>query len=123
MTTSASFLRTTGGSARVDADRADRAGNTSQGKNMMISKTLRTLAPRLAAMAIVTLPLFSASPAKADKTCGAFTVVLDTGAVFRGKQDLVIPASRLGQTAHVRGTFTQFDVDLTTFTVFNYALT
>jgi hypothetical protein len=89
----------------------------------MISKTLRTLVPRHATMAIVILLCFSASPAQAGKTCGAFTVVLDTGAVFRGKQDLVIPASRLGQTAHVRGTFAQFDVDLTTFTVFSYELT
>jgi hypothetical protein len=85
-------------------------------------RSARALKMAVAASALIAL-LFAVVPARADKNTGAFTVTLDTGAMFAGRQSVVIPASHLGMSAHVQGTFVSFDVDLTTLTIANYTLT
>ena len=81
---------------------------------------LRTLGSGLLVAAGI-FPL--AAPAQAKKDCGTYTVTIGAR-TFSGKQDTRISARDVaGQIARVRGTFTEFDVDLDTFTVRNYTMT
>lgn len=65
---------------------------------------------------------FLSTPAHAKKSCSAFSVTIGIK-VFSGKQSIMVRAARVNnQTAHVKGKFADFFVDLNTFTVTNYTL-
>jgi hypothetical protein len=78
--------------------------------------------PRCAAVAVavVALALLPATPARAGKDCGAFSVVFQEGTVS-GKQDRTI--STAGRFALVKGQYIEFTVDLATFEVIDYTMT
>ena len=67
-----------------------------------------------------------ATSAFAKSDCGFFTVTIGdkTYTAAGGDNRLILPASEVsGQTATVKGTFVEFEVDLDTFTVTDYILT
>jgi hypothetical protein len=60
--------------------------------------------------------------AKGGKSCGVYSVTIGNQ-VFTGKQTILVPAGNVnGKIAHVKGNFTDFFVDMDTFTVLNYKL-
>jgi hypothetical protein len=80
----------------------------------------------LTGMAVMLAMLAFSSPAFAKSDCGFFSVTIGgktyTGA--GGDIRLILPAADVsGQTATVKGTFVEFEVDLDTFTVTDYILT
>jgi len=73
------------------------------------------------ALMITSIVLFSA-PAHAKKSCGVYQVTIGNK-VFSGKQTTVVPAGPLAnKIAHIQGQYTDFYLDLNTFTVLNYKL-
>lgn len=77
-------------------------------------------------MAALLIMLTISSSAFAKKDCGFFSVTIGekTYTAAGGDIRLVLPAAEVsGQTAQVKGTFVEFDVDLDTFTVTDYTLT
>jgi hypothetical protein len=72
------------------------------------------------------LVALSATPQTAEAaksgTCRPFSVATG-GQTFRGDQDTVVPAARVGQTVQVRGRFVRFSVAASTFEVRDYTLT
>jgi hypothetical protein len=80
----------------------------------------------VASLAVTLIALAFSSPAFAKKDCGFFTVTIGdkTYTAAGGDIRFVLPASQVsGQTALVKGTFVEFEVDLDTFTVTDYTLT
>lgn len=75
----------------------------------------------LSGFAVMSTLLDEANAAKSG-SCAAFSVTTG-GQAFRGDQDRVIPASQVGPTIQIRGTFVGFSVDSSTFTVNDYTLT
>jgi len=74
-----------------------------------------------AALVMGALPLLGTA-ARADKDCGAFTVILSDGRSFSGDQERTVGAVA-GRRAWVVGTYVEFMVDLDTFTMTGYTLT
>jgi hypothetical protein len=61
-------------------------------------------------------------PAAAKGNCSAYSVTIGNRTVS-GKQSIMVPAAKVNnQIAHVKGKFTDFFVDMNTFTVTNYTL-
>jgi hypothetical protein len=86
-------------------------------------RSFRLLVTSMAVMLL--LFAFSAS-AFAKKDCGFFSVTIGdkTYTAAGGDIRLILPAAQVsGQTATVKGTFVEFEVDLDTFTVTDYTLT
>jgi hypothetical protein len=94
------------------------------------SRNLRTHLPWLViaacmvALAAFALTVPATKPAEAAKagTCAAFTVSTG-GQTFSGNQTRTIPASQVGPTIEVSGTYIRFTVKSNTFTVRNYTHT
>ncbi len=77
-------------------------------------------------MALMLLMLAFTSSAFAKSECGFFSVTIGgkTYTAAGGDIRLILPAAQVsGQTATVKGTFVEFEVDLDTFTVTDYILT
>jgi hypothetical protein len=77
-------------------------------------------------MAALLIMLTVSSSAFANKDCGFFSVTIGekTYTAAGGDIRLILPAAQVsGQTAIVKGTFVEFEVDLDTFTVTDYTLT
>jgi hypothetical protein len=85
--------------------------------------------PRLRTLAAVSALLAAACamPAFAAKDCGAYTVTIGNRTFTPGPTGdlrITLPGQRLrGQIANVRGKFTQFDVELDSFSIIDYTLT
>jgi hypothetical protein len=80
----------------------------------------------LTSMAALLIMLTVSSSAFAKKDCGFFSVTIGekTYTAAGGDIRLILPAAEVkGQTATVKGTFVEFEVDLDTFTVTDYTLT
>ena len=78
------------------------------------------------AMGIALLISMFATPTFAKSDCGFFSVTIGekTYTAAGGDIRLILPAAQVsGQTATVKGTFVEFEVDLDTFTVTDYILT
>ena len=74
----------------------------------------------VAVMAIGLMPV--SAHAKGGKSCGAYSVTIGNQ-VFTGQQTILVPAANVnGKIAHVKGNFSDFFVDMNTFTVLNYKL-
>lgn len=89
------------------------------------ARLLAVAAAALLALAAALVALSAApQPAEAAKsgTCRPFSVTTG-GQTFRGDQDTVVPAARVGQTIQVRGRFVRFSVAASTFAVRDYTLT
>lgn len=77
-------------------------------------------------MAALLIMLTFSSSAFAGKECSFFSVTIGekTYTAAGGDIRLILPAAQVkGQTATVKGTFVEFEVDLDTFTVTDYILT
>ena len=91
--------------------------------------TFSHLTPRLGTLVTVAALLAAgfATPAFAAKDCGAYAVTIGNRTFTPGPSGdlrITLPGQRLrGQIAHVRGTFTEFDVELDSFTIVDYTLT
>lgn len=78
------------------------------------------------AMGIALLLSLFAAPTFAKSDCGFFSVTINgqTYTAAGGDIRMILPAAQVsGQTATVKGTFVEFEVDLDTFTVTDYILT
>jgi hypothetical protein len=54
---------------------------------------------------------------------GGYSITLPDGTTLAGSQRATVAASRLAGTIHVRGKYTEFDIQADTFAMFDYTLT